>query len=200
VPAISSSRYYGSVMPSEFDIFKWLGNDSRGVPYHLHLLNLMWSDTGLAHDLKVYRSVAERLRAEPQYWASCLRGRLGWRSTLVGCACLMLSGERGFVAELKTAFQNGSLVQPQIAVTLGLLHPEEARAFFQSFLEDPESRRDGFGAASARCVLERLGVPPPSPPPSDLEATDQPILHQDRSKLANSVVSEHWEFWSAFVE
>lgn len=180
-------------MPTEFDLFKWLGNDSRGVPYHLHVLNLMWSPEGMEHDLGVYRSVAERLRADPRYWASCVRGTLGWRQTLVACACLILSQERGFAAELKTVFQHGSMVQPQIAVTLGLLHPEEARTFFQSFLANPEYHRDAQGVGSAQRVLELLGVPPES----KVEAMDWSVLDQGHAKFAKRVVSQHWEFWSA---
>jgi hypothetical protein len=119
-------------MPTESDLYQWLGNDSRGVPYQLHLLNLVWSQEGVEHDLQVYRNVAVRLQSERDFWAVILRGAYGWRATLAGCACLLLTHERGYFAELTECFQNGSMVRPQLAVTLGLLHPGEARVFFEA--------------------------------------------------------------------
>jgi hypothetical protein len=179
-------------MTTEKDLYEWLGADSQGIPYHLHPLNLVWSKEGVEHDLQVYRSVTERLRGEPDFWSTILRGAYGWRPTLVGCACLLLGKESGFFDELTECFENGSFVQPQVAVTLGLLHAERARRFCEAFLSFPEFLRAARAVVSAQRVLQRLGAL------SELEVQlgNWSIDQQDDAALANAVVIKHWSFWS----
>jgi hypothetical protein len=56
-------------------VFDWLGADKQGVSCHLHPLKLVWGADGFDHDLNVCNKVADRLAAEPNYWASInLRG------------------------------------------------------------------------------------------------------------------------------
>ena len=182
-------------MATEQNLYEWLGTDSQGCPYHLHLLNLCWSQDGVEHDLQVYRSVADRLRAEPRFWAGVLRGAYGWRPTLVGCACLLLTHERGFARDLTDCFEHGSMVQPQVAVTLGLLHAAEARSFFDAFLGIPEFCRSARAVVSSQRILQRLGVLSES----DVRLAGWPFREQDDATLANSVVIQHWDFWSSQV-
>jgi hypothetical protein len=99
----------------------------------------MWSDAGVEHDLAVYRRVAERLSSDTAYWSAILRD-INWRYSLVGCVCLLVSAHRGFFDELRFRFEAGSMVVPQLAVAMGLLHPVDARACFEMVLETPRLR------------------------------------------------------------
>ena len=117
-------------------VLEWLGSASKGVPYYLCPLNLMWSADGVEHDLNVFRRVAEKLAAEPRYWAEIIRDA-SWRHSLAGCACLLASSRHEFFDELSFRFREGSWIAPQIAVTLGLLHASAARPFLESLLGDP---------------------------------------------------------------
>lgn len=178
-------------MSIENNVFEWLGTDSEGVPYHLHPLNLMWSKEGEAFDLNLFRRVAARLSAEPQYWSTVIRDR-NWRSTLVGCVCLLVSRERRFFSDLRDTFNRGSMVQPQLAVALGLLHPEEAKVYFRSFVAEPASLSRPRALVSAQRVLERLGVLSEA----DITLAGWDVLGQDDAGLANQVALKHWAFWS----
>ena len=176
------------------EFFEWLGKDSLGVPYYLHLLNHRWSPNGVEHDLQVYRSAADRLRTEPDLWASILRGALSWRGTLVGCACLLLTRERGFLSELTEVFEHGSMVQPQIAVTIALLHPAEARIFFEEFLRSAKPQISARAVVSAQRVLQRLGALADS----DVRLSGWANERQtDDALLANQVAIQHWDFWAS---
>lgn len=179
-------------MSAENDVFQWLGTDSRGTPYHLHPLNLVWSDEGVSFDLAVYRRVANRLAAHPRYWSLVIRDS-NWRSTLVGCVCLLVSGERHFKSDLRDTFYRGSMVEPQLAVSFGLLHPDEAKSFFQSFIAAPSSRNRPRALVSAQRVLQCLGLLSES----DLTLTGWDALGQDDAVLANQVALQHWTFWSS---
>lgn len=135
-------------------VLEWLGTDSKGVPYYLHPLNLVWSNAGVEHDLEIYRRVAEELAKDRAYWAAIIRGA-SWRHSLAGCTCLLASRRREFFDDLCFRFREGSFIAPQIAVTLGILHGVAARPFLESILDEPSLRRRTKQAVSAHRVLTR---------------------------------------------
>jgi hypothetical protein len=179
----------------EHEFYQWLGKDSNDVPYYLHLLNLVWSPDGMEHDLQVYRSVAAHLRKEPEFWSTILRGASGWRATLVGCGCLLISRERKYFGELRECFEHGNMVQPQVAVTLGLLHSDECMRAFVELLNSQDFCRSARAVVSAQRVLERLGVLMES----DVQLTNWVGIEQDNAALANQVVIKHWNFWASLM-
>ena len=173
-------------------VFDWLGTDVRGTPYHLHALNLMWSEAGVENDLAVYRRVGERLAGDAAYWSAIIRD-VNWRYTLVGCVCLLVSRQRGFFDDLRFRFEMGSMVIPQLAVTLGLLHPVDARACFELTLETPRLRDHPARRVSAERVLVSLGARAAS----GVTLDGWSIADRDYALLADRVVQQHWDFWSA---
>ena len=193
---LASSRAMPPPAPQMADgrVFDWLGSDGKSVPYYLHPLNLVWSDKGVEHDLQVYRRVADMLAADPAYCAEILR-EASWRHCLAGCACLLASRRREFYDDLCHRFLAGSFIAPQIAVTLGLLHPAAARPLFESVLDDSALRRSAKQAVSAHRVLLRLGVAPLHA----LAVDSWSGWEREDAMVADKVVSEHWTFWSSKV-
>ena len=173
------------------DILSWLGSDSRGVPLYLHPLNLVWSPDGAERDLLSFQRVAVRLHANHALWSAAIRDT-GWRVTLAACVCLIVARERGFFRDLCDTFEQGSWVLPQIAVTLGLLHPIESRRFFEAFLASAHDRSPKH-IVSAQRVLERLGALPNAA----LSLSRWSGAEADDAATANDVVLRHWEFWSS---
>jgi hypothetical protein len=177
-------------MPST-KVFEWLGTDSKGVPYYLHPLNLVWSEAGVEHDMVLYRRVANQLAADPVYWAEIIRDA-SWRHSLAGCTCLLASRRSEFFDELCYRFRAGSFVAPQIAVTLGLLHRSSAPSFFKSFLDEPQLRSSPKQCISAHRVLLRLG----KQPTHEISVEAWNDYEKGDAKLADEVVTAHWDFWS----
>lgn len=138
-------------------VFDWLGTDARGTPYYLHPLNLVWSDAGVEHDLTLYRGAAERLGSDVAYWSAVIRD-INWHYTLAGCVGLLVSQQRGFFDDLRFRFVAGSMVVPQLAVTMALLHPADARACFELVLEPPDRRDQAARRVSPERALICLGV------------------------------------------
>lgn len=170
-------------------VLEWLGNDSKGGPYYLHPLNLVWSNEGVEHDLKLYRQVADKLAADHDYWAEIIRAA-SWRHSLVGCTCLLVSSRHDFLDDLYFRFREGSFIAPQIAVTLGLLHGSAARPFLESVLNDPALRSRPKQVVSAHRVLLRLGAQ------AKHEISFEAWRDQDDAMVAEQVVAKHWEFWA----
>lgn len=175
-------------------VFEWLGSDSKGVPYYLHPLNLVWSDEGFEHDLQVYRRVAGLLAADRVYWSQIIR-EANWRHSLVGCVCLLAAPRQDFFDDLCFRFRASSFIAPQIAITLGLLHRAQAPAFFTSVLEDAALRQKPKIAVGAHRVLLRLGVQPAH----EVSLDDWRAIDRDDAFVADAVVREHWNFWSGRV-
>jgi hypothetical protein len=172
-------------------VFDWVGVDKQGTSYHLHPLNLVWSVDGVDHDLNVYKMVADRLAADPKYWASIIR-EPNWRHTLVGCVCLLVTRRNEFFEDLCFRFEAGSMVVPQLAVTLGLLNPARAKPFFQRVLSTPEIRGHPSKAISADRALVKLGVRQRP----EVALGDWREFERDDANLAERVVEQHWTFWS----
>jgi hypothetical protein len=154
----------------------------------------MWSEPGVEHDLAVYRGVAGRLAADTPYWSAIIRD-VNWRYTLVGCVCLLVSQRRGFFDDLWFRFEAGSMVIPQLAVTMGLLHPSEARAAFELVLDTPRLCKHPQRRISAERALICLGFRADSAVTLD----GWSIADRDHAVLADKVVQQHWAFWSSRV-
>ncbi len=168
------------------EVLSWLGRDSAGASYHLVPLNLTWSPAGVEADLAVFAGVAQRLADDSELWSALLREK-NWRYTLVGCVCLMVGENRDHLEDLCWRFEEGTWVAPQLAVTLGLLHPEQTRVWLSQLLEggtvEPTSK--AYGAALV--VLDRL------------EQRAEPAERQLEGDAAEgaSVATEQWAFWSS---
>ena len=173
------------------DILSWLGTDSQGVPIYLHPLNLVWSPEGAEHDLLSFERVAARLVSDRPLWSAAIRDS-GWRPTLAGCVCLLVSREQGFLRDLCDIFERGTWVLPQVAVTLALLHPQDARIFFEAFLASPAHDRSAKHIVSAQRALERLGVLPESA--VSLSSWSGP--DSEDATIANDVILRQWSFWT----
>lgn len=175
-------------------VFEWLDSDSKGVPFYLHSLNLVWSDAGVEHDMELYRQVADRLALVPAYWAEIIRAA-SWRHSLVGCTCLLASRRHEYFEDLCHRFRAGSFIAPQIAVTLGLLHGSAAHPFFASILNEPTMQSRPKQLVSAHRVLLQLGANPAQNIP--IEAWRD--FDRDDAMIAENVVAAHWDFWSKRV-
>jgi hypothetical protein len=92
-------------------------------------------------------------------------------------------------------FECGSIVQPQLAVTLGLLDPIEAPPIFRLLLEEPKIAASGRAAVSAQRALQLLG----ELGETDVRLSGWPLDQQDEATLADRVVRQHWDFWSSRV-
>jgi len=172
-------------------VFGWLGADKKGTPYHLHPLNLVWSAVGVEHDLNVYKKMAERLAADPAYWALIIR-EANWRHTLVGSVCLLVTRRTEFFDDLCFRFEAGSMVVPQLAVTLGLLNPERATPFFQRVLSTAELRQHSSKSVSADRALVKLGARQQS----EVTVEEWNGVGRDDAMTAERVFEHHWRFWS----
>ena len=173
------------------DILLWLGNDSRGVPLYLHPLNLTWSLEGAEHDLLNFQRVAARLQTDLAFWSAAIRDT-DWRTTLAACTCLLVAREHRFPRDLCDTFERGSWVLPQVAVTLGILYPDEAHTFLETFLAS-ERGYSSKHIASAQSVLECLR----GPLRTAVSLSRWSALDTDNATAARNVVQEHWGFWSS---
>lgn len=174
-------------------VFDWLGCNDKGSPYYLKALNLHWGgDEAALAAVQRFQEVANRLEVEPSYWTEILRTQ-AWRHTLVGCICILVSQNRNYLQDLRFSFKQGNWVSPQIAVTIGLLHPNEATTFFDEYLSSNFLEQVTKEIASAQCVLEKLNG-------HALTNTFQGKNNNDQRmyQIAKSVVQHHWDFWSQF--
>lgn len=172
-------------MDGRAKIFEW-------VPGCLAWLNLQWGAEGVDHHMAEVRRASELLAADPNYWSDVIRDD-NWRASLIGYACLMVSRNRGFLDDLRYRFSRGSMVTPQIAVAIGLLHPEQASEFFRAAASSADIGRDPRRAVSSGTVLALLG----QLPESEIRLTGWAAVETDYAMLADRVVRQHWSFWSS---
>lgn len=171
-------------------VLGWLGRDSAGASYHLVPLNLTWSAAGVDADLAVFAGVAGRLASDPDLWSLLLRER-NWRYTLVGCVCLLVSGNLEHWEDLCWRFEEGSWVSPQLLVTMGLLHPEQTRTWLSRWLDGDARDRTAKSYGAALVVRDRLEPDASSPADRRLEG---------EAAEGASVAEEQWDFWSQRVQ
>jgi hypothetical protein len=180
------------VMPDP-KVLDWLGVDSDGLPNYLHLLNLMWSAEGEAHDLRLCKEVAVRLSHEPAYLREMLRSRT-WRYPLVGSISVILMKTADFTVDLAFALKNINFVAPQIGVAMGLTDPAGCVPYLEELLGTAHLRADSKTIITAEQVLLRLG----SDVAHDFSTTKLATHHRNDydGKTAMAVVERHWSFWS----
>ncbi len=104
-------------------VFGWLGVDKQGTSYHLHPLNLVWNVDGVDHDLNVYKTIADRLAADPKYWAAIIR-EPNWRHTLVGCVCLLGTRRTEVFDDVCFRFEAGSCPRLRWRLPTSARHPQ----------------------------------------------------------------------------
>lgn len=173
-------------------VFDWLGVDSNGVGYYLHPLNLVWSNDGPEHDLRIFGSVAKRLLEQPEHWAEIIQSA-SWRHTLVGCVCVMLVRPNDRFDDLLYRFEHGSFVSPQICMTMGIVYPDTTVDCLNAFLNNrKDGQREYKEIMSAQSVLARLGVPRSDP----IKLDDLESFDRDDATIAERVVDHQWAFWS----
>jgi hypothetical protein len=174
-------------------VFEWLGNDDRGRPYYLQALNLSWGgDEQVEAAMKQFLEVAKRLQAEPHYWSEIIRTQ-AWRHTLIGCTCILVTRDRSYFQDLEFSFKQGNWISPQIAVTMGMAHPNLAQEFFREYLSSIISEQNAKEVTSAQCVLTKLSA---SSSANEFEWNSQ--WGKDNSDIAKTVVERQWNFWSNF--
>jgi hypothetical protein len=178
-------------------VFEWFGRNSNGSPYYLTLLNLNWSPEGVDYDLAKLRQVAMRLQQDLPYWKAVILD-VNWRFTLVGCAAAILLGEKRFYKEFTQVFLD-TMVSPQVALALGLLHANDAQAYFENILLTANKDSNPRAVISAQQVLIRLVSK------TALAFDDTAFLAmfnismRDYGRLAYSVVDKQWTFWKSRI-
>lgn len=176
-------------------VFDWLFAATAEASYHLRLLNLMWSNAGTEHDLAIFRGIAKRLNADIAYWSSLIRD-VNWRCSLIGCVCLLTIQRQDFFDDLCFRFEMGSMIAPQLAVTIGLLHSAEAVVFFEKILATQSLLITPTRRVSAERVLVYLGARQSS----EVTLDNWKIHERDDALLADQVVQQHWDFWQPRVQ
>jgi hypothetical protein len=188
---------------SDFRILDWLGADGAGLGYYLHFLTLRYSIS--PETLARLREVAKRLEREPDYWRHVI-SYTGWRTQLIGCYALLITQNRDYLDALKIGLSGNPWISPQVAVTLGILHPSEALIFLAQWL-DPNKDDAPKAVAAAYQVLLKLGAS--SAKHFDVK-TFQDRLHpasgyRDESvwryefAIGTNVSQAHWDAWQAII-
>jgi hypothetical protein len=192
-------------------VLDWLGLDAQGVPYYLHFLEPGFSEDSEALSRLGY--AATQLQKEPERWGFVMRAA-GWRAQLVVCYALIIAKNRNCLEDLKIVFRSFSFVSPQIAVTLGLLHPQESVVFLEGSL-DLESHKDAKAIAAAYRVLLQLGSPVAQS--LDLEtirdktyvATNRKtktdylmpdFMWRDNFDIGSHLALAHWQAWQQVLK
>ena len=166
-------------------VFNWLGNDSGGTPYYLHLLNLVWSPEGVEHDLAVYQRVASQLGQDSHYWKQIIREH-NWRFSLVGSVAVILEQPEDMLDDLLYRFENGSWVSPQLAVAAGLVYPSDTIDRMLDLLSKRKVKRNPKACGAIFSVLSRIGASIDQPKKVDPEA--------------DHIVKQHWDFWKKHLK
>ncbi len=182
------------------EVFEWLG-EGLGPSTYLWLLRPRRDErTDLV--LANLRIVAARLRDQPTSWSELIRAQ-DWRPTLVGCCAILVMREGSFLDDLLYRFREGSWVSPQLAVALAIVHPNEARAEFESEIRAHTASariKEIFSAYAALRILR-------SEVAREFEASDLfqhtrtesavPSDATNISRIAESSVQGMWDFWSS---
>lgn len=87
------------------------------------------------------------------------------------------------------------MVIPQLAVTMALLDPVDARGCFESVLRTPSLCSHPLRRVSAERALVCMGFLGPS----EVTLDGWSFADRDYALLADRVVGQHWDFWSQRV-
>lgn len=186
----------------DLEVFQWLGEGlSPSPPAHLRLLGPGGDERG-TRVLANLEVVATRLCDQPERWAALIRSR-NWRPTLIGCSAVLLARDPRFLDDLLDRFRQRSWVSPQLAVALGLIHPNEAVPEFEALLRQAEAATSFMEVFSAYSALKILGRESALKfEASDLDRCSQ-VESSGRSRAAYAAlvavgtVHRHWGYWSS---
>lgn len=181
-------------------VFEWLAEGlNPETPAYLRLLGWNWGGSKVRDRLLANLvTVAGRLRDNPKYRSELIRAE-NWRYTLVGCSAVLLTRDPGFRDDLLDRFRRGSWVAPQLAVALGLVHPEEASGELETVMRRQGNPKSVFSAYAVLKLLGHRAV-------DEFEASD--LFREAQSWNLESptrvygaldavdVVRRQWDFWS----
>lgn len=174
------------------EVFGYLGVNSQGVPYHLHLLNLYWGEDGEEATMNKYRNLAIALKNSPDI-ISQLICDLNWRPTLVGNAIVILLRANIFQKDLLWRLENESWVAPQIAVGLALLNDGLAEKELLRIIESASEESNPKAIMSAYSSLKFLK----SKVANDFQQTElfEILKVKDSWDHSIKIAEQHWEYW-----
>jgi hypothetical protein len=135
-------------------LLDWLGVDERGIGYHLYFLTLRFTKSPEA--LARLRETAHQLEHEPDYWQQIIDSSV-WRPQLVGCCALLITQNRAYLPALISGIRRHTFVSPQMAVTLGLLHPADTLPYLEQLLLSPNIYADPKRTTAVYQALSKLG-------------------------------------------
>lgn len=173
------------------DVIKWLGSDSKGVPYYLHLLNLKWSPEGREYDLNRYIELAVQLKESPEVIRALIRSE-NWRPTLVGNAVAILMRDSQFRGDLIWRLVSWTGVAPQVAAGIALVSDSTSMPALETVLAEVSTESSPKTVLSAYSALKLCG----SDEAERFEAT--PIYAALRAKDQHNcigIAEQHWDFW-----
>lgn len=179
-----------SLLPSSNvkSVFRQLGKDKNGIPYHLHLLNLRFDDEGL----EKYKKLALDLKDSPEIISELIRDA-NWRPTLVGSATVILLQAKEFQRDLIWRLENGSWVAPQMAVAIALVNDgfaeKELKRIVESASEESNPKTIMSGYSSLKFLESEIA--------DEFEKTKLFKFLQEKDSWDNSIriAEEHWNFW-----
>jgi hypothetical protein len=169
-------------------VFDWLGADPDGSDYYLHPLNLQWSKLGADHDIDIFAKVAKRIERNADCFPEIIRD-VNWRFQLIGYVCLLATGNRKYFEDLAFRYTGGSMIAPQLAVALGLLHPTRSVSIFENAITQASPKDDQYICSIE--ALRLLGQECPVSPPS------LPWWEEQDLELRRKILREHWTFWQS---
>lgn len=179
------------MLTSVEDVIRWLGTDSKGVPYYLHLLNLNWSPEGLDYDLSRYSELTVQLKGSPKVIRALIR-ESGWRPTLVGNALAILLRGSEFQNDLIWRLVNWTGVAPQVAVGIALVSNTPSIPELGMLLANASSESNPKTVLSAYAALKLC----------DSEKAEQfrttalydTLKAKDQHNCIR-IAEYHWDFW-----
>jgi len=201
---ITDSRNGGAL---KGEILEWLGTDGKRS-YYLALLSPQYTKSPEA--LIRLKDVAQRLAQLPEQWDGLVSGQVGvgWRTNLVAAYALLIAQNKDHGDALVESLERKTWVSPQIAVTLGLLHPEIAIAYFSELLTRSDVAADPKRTAAAYQILSALGssaaakfnyeafAAHPPPPTAEAYSANSWDSYWRMDCTAGFTIAEaHWEAW-----
>ena len=211
-------------MEDEGKVWRWLEEQDAHRIY-LELLNLNWGTDEADRYLPRLQELARQLDGRAA-WRGLFLHTENWRLHLLGAGVLLAARKLAHQHLLESRLEKGTMVDPQLAAALGLLHREDAVDCLAR-LARLDGPLDAARSEAARQVLARLRVDPvglglvqrPSvlvksaeesldsfeerliehldgSPYSGLGSYQLFFVHDERT-LAQHVVGTYWDFWSA---
>lgn len=173
------------------DVIRWLGTDSKRVPYYLHLLNLKWSSEGIDYDLNRYSELAMQLKENPEVIRALIRDP-EWRPTLIGNALTILLKDSRFQNDLIWRLVNWTWVAPQVAAGIAIVSDALSIPELEMLLANASDESNPKTVLSAYSALKLCG----SYKAKQFETTQlyNALNAKDQDNCIEKV-ERHWNFW-----